>query len=204
MPHDSQLNSRHVLKRALRKHIRQQRRSLSPKQQHQAELGIARYARQCRQLWQAEHVLSYAPFQGEAAPHSLISALKPRRLYLPRITNYQQCRMQFYHAGRLSKHSNAFGIIEPRALTPPIAANQLQLALIPLVAFDRSGNRLGMGAGYYDRAFQALAHQTGNRPLLVGIAHTFQETESLQAKPWDVPLDAILTESEYIPISPNL
>ncbi len=82
--------------------------------------------------------------------------------------------------------------------------NAAQLVLVPLVAFDRNGNRMGMGAGYYDRALQALAHQTGTRPLLVGLAHAFQETTSLQAKPWDVPLDAILTDQECIPISPNL
>ncbi len=100
--------------------------------------------------------------------------------------------------------ANRFGISEPRTIATPLYANQLTLILLPLVAFDRSGNRLGMGAGYYDRALQALKHQVGTRPLLIGLAHSFQEVEKIDAQTWDVPLDAILTDLEYIPVSSKL
>ena len=71
---------------------------------------------------------------------------------------------------------------------------------MPLVAFDRCGNRIGMGAGYYDRALQSLEYQTSTRPFLLGVAHHFQELESIEARSWDVPLDAILTDQEFIQV----
>ena len=187
-------------KRALRKTIRTQRRSLSTKELRSAELGIARSARQCRPLWQAKRVLSYAPFEGEISPSTLVSQLTQADHFLPRIINYRNCAMRIYSANSIDTF-NRFGIAEPKAIGTPLAANQLDLILMPLVAFDRRGNRMGMGAGYYDRALQALSRQTSTKPLLVGLAHSFQEVEHLQAEDWDVPVDAILTEKEYIPIA---
>jgi len=67
------------------------------------------------------------------------------------------------------------------------------IVLMPLLGFDRQGSRLGQGAGYYDRA---LARQSD--PLRIGIAWSVQEFENLPADPWDMPLDAILTEAEWI------
>jgi len=65
--------------------------------------------------------------------------------------------------------------------------------LVPLVAFDDAGNRLGMGAGYYDRSF-AFRRAAPSPPLLVGVGYEFQRVPALAAQPWDVPLDAVLTE----------
>lgn len=190
-------------KHSLRKLIRRQRRSLSWQQRHTGELGLAQSARQCRQLWQASRVLSYAPFEGEISPKSLVQQLKPNQLFLPKIISYRKCDMRIYSANSLDT-DNQFGIAEPKALGSPLAINALDLILVPLVAFDRAGNRLGMGAGYYDRALQSLGHQTSTKPLLIGMAHGFQEVDRIDAEPWDIPVDAILTESEYIPIAAKL
>lgn len=106
--------------------------------------------------------------------------------------------MHFYPATAL-KSRNRFGILEPAAIGAPMPAKQFDVVLVPLVAFDRAGNRLGMGAGFYDRA---MAFRLNNpktlRPLLVGLAHHFQEVNSLNAQAWDVPLDVILTDRELI------
>ena len=67
------------------------------------------------------------------------------------------------------------------------------IILTPLVGFDRAGNRLGQGAGHYDRAF--AAHPQAIR---VGIAWSMQEVDALSADPWDVPLHHIATEKEWI------
>ena len=66
--------------------------------------------------------------------------------------------------------------------------------LVPLSAFDRAGQRIGYGAGHYDRAIDRL-HQKGLNPRLIGIAFDCQEVPSVPAEPHDVRLDAILTES---------
>ncbi|QKV20439.1 5-formyltetrahydrofolate cyclo-ligase [Oricola thermophila] len=68
-----------------------------------------------------------------------------------------------------------------------------RLMLVPLSAFDARGNRIGYGAGHYDRAIARLADR-GMKPRLVGVAFRCQEVESVPAEPHDVPLDAILTE----------
>jgi len=106
--------------------------------------------------------------------------------------------MRFYSAKKVSTF-NKYGIEEPEAISPSKTANAFDLLLVPLVAFDRSGTRVGMGAGYYDRALAALSHQS-SKPFLVGLAHHFQEVKSLKREPWDVPLDAILTDHEFIQI----
>lgn len=91
---------------------------------------------------------------------------------------------------------NRYGIHEPlfdpRSLIP---TRMLDLILTPLVAFDRQGNRLGMGKGYYDQTLAGL-HRQWRRPTLLGMAHSFQEIDALAPEAWDIPLDGILTEKE--------
>ncbi len=71
--------------------------------------------------------------------------------------------------------------------------------LLPLLGFDRRGGRLGMGGGYYDRAF-AFRRDRPAPPRLVGIGFACQELPDLAAESWDVALDAVATEAAYLPI----
>lgn len=91
---------------------------------------------------------------------------------------------------------NRFGIPEPVVLARDLVrAQQLDLVLLPLVGFDESGNRLGMGGGFYDRSLSFLRNRKiWRKPNLVGIAHDFQRVDSLEAKPWDMPLEAVITD----------
>ena len=95
--------------------------------------------------------------------------------------------------------ANVFGINEPKPHKPRLTAKHFDAVLMPLVAFDRNGNRLGMGAGFYDRSF-AFRNQTAQlkRPLLIGLAHHSQEANSIISDSWDVTLDAIITDRELI------
>ncbi|MFJ6328048.1 MULTISPECIES: 5-formyltetrahydrofolate cyclo-ligase [unclassified Rhizobium] len=77
---------------------------------------------------------------------------------------------------------------------PEAAVLDPGVMLIPLSAFDKTGHRIGYGAGYYDRAITRL-HEKGLNPRLIGIAFDCQEVPSVPAEPHDVRLDAILTES---------
>jgi 5-formyltetrahydrofolate cyclo-ligase len=76
----------------------------------------------------------------------------------------------------------------------------IDVVVLPVVGFDRRGNRLGMGAGYYDRALRRRqdAARAWRRPLLVGVAFACQELPAIPASPWDVPLDLIVTERGII------
>jgi 5-formyltetrahydrofolate cyclo-ligase len=104
---------------------------------------------------------------------------------------------------------NRFGIPEPArpcggpgrkgsrggASRRRVPATSLDLVLAPLVGFDGAGNRLGMGGGYYDRTFSYLRERRiWHRPLLVGVAYELQRVHALAPRPWDVPLDGIVTE----------
>ena len=68
---------------------------------------------------------------------------------------------------------------------------QHDVVLVPLVAFDETGQRLGQGGGFYDRAIAAAG---ASRPLLIGVAHAFQQVRSVPVEAWDMPLDAVVTE----------
>jgi 5-formyltetrahydrofolate cyclo-ligase len=91
---------------------------------------------------------------------------------------------------------NRFGIPEPalrhRRIALPWA---LDLILVPLVGFDVQCRRLGMGGGFYDRTLAYLRQRRyWRRPRLVGLAHECQRVERLDSRPWDVPLDMVVTE----------
>ena len=83
-----------------------------------------------------------------------------------------------------------FGLHQPPADAAALAPD---IILTPLVGFDRHGNRIGQGAGYYDRAF--LAHPDAWR---IGIALAIQEVDALTPDAWDVPLHAIATDKDWI------
>ena len=96
---------------------------------------------------------------------------------------------------------NRFGIPEPREATT-LPAEEMDLVLLPLLAFDARGNRLGTGGGWYDTTFSFLREQPRPaRPLLVGVGYAFQQVDALPAESWDVPLDFIATDTALIDCS---
>jgi 5-formyltetrahydrofolate cyclo-ligase len=75
----------------------------------------------------------------------------------------------------------------------------MDLILLPLVAFDEKGNRMGMGGGFYDRSL-ANIQQQNQRTQLIGLAHEIQKTDQLVVQSWDIPLHAIATEDRLYQI----
>jgi len=86
-----------------------------------------------------------------------------------------------------------FGIHEPREGLN-VDPMSLSVVLVPLVAADRKCNRLGHGAGFYDRTFAGLITDRSSGPLFIGLCHDLQVVDSLTAREWDVPLDILVTE----------
>jgi 5-formyltetrahydrofolate cyclo-ligase len=87
-------------------------------------------------------------------------------------------------------------------LHAPSAENDIlepDLVIVPLLAFDRDGVRLGQGGGYYDRALEAL--KARREVFVLGLGYSGQETANLPREPHDQALDAILTEKEYIAVN---
>jgi 5-formyltetrahydrofolate cyclo-ligase len=86
-------------------------------------------------------------------------------------------------------------ILEPRhGLHRSIDPRRLDVILLPLVAFDARGWRLGFGAGFYDRKLSFLRRRFVHKPILIGIGYELQRVPPQVPSPWDVLLDAVVTE----------
>ena len=129
------------------------------------------------------------------------------RLYVPRVVGLRRGVMTFvpYERGAMLE-PNRWGIDEP-VVAPwqRVSALQLDTVLVPVLGFDARCHRLGMGAGFYDRALRRRrdAAQAFRRPRLVGIAYAVQEVERIDPAPWDVALDVVVTERGVVHPSPH-
>ncbi len=191
----------------LRLSMRQQRQQLSSDRQTAASLGAKLTLETLPQYQESQNVAAYLASDGELdlSPCLELIHKSGKQCFLPRITSKTTMEFHAYCAGD-DLLDNQYGIAEPKESAPTIAATQLELVLLPLVGFSRSGARLGMGGGFYDRYFAFKAQQSSNpshdtqKPFLIGIAHSLQEIEQLPVESWDIPLCGILTEKEYIPV----
>jgi 5-formyltetrahydrofolate cyclo-ligase len=182
----------------LRQRIRKQRASLSARTRSQAAQAVSRRLAGLGRFQRTRSVAAYIAQRGEMDPKPLVQAslYRGKRIYLPVLHPFFHSRLQFCELrSNTILRPNRFGIPEPRTHTACLKSNRrLDLVLVPLVAFDRQGHRLGMGGGYYDRSFAYRRHTYRNRPLLIGLAYEFQFVETLPHEPWDVRLDAVVTE----------
>ena len=147
------------------------------------------------------HVAGYWAVAGEMPLHAVYASLRAReQIYLLPLTDADHTlRFAAWQAGAALRN-NRYGIPEPDApTTAQVSPDELDLVLLPLLGFDRRGNRLGSGGGYYDRSFAFLRSMARPaRPVLVGIGYHFQEVAELIPESWDVKLDFIVTERELI------
>lgn len=185
--------------------MRRQRAALTPKVQRLYAQQMLQQLRKQRIFRSARHIALYLPVRGEADPRDLKKYAWPhQKFYLPVLSPLPNEGLWFIH---WHQHTcfrlNCFRIPEPYPQhCHQRGVRQLDLVIMPLVAFDQSGNRLGMGGGFYDRTFAFKRLQTYHpRPYLVGYAYAFQQVALLQSQPWDVPLDAVVTESAYTPFN---
>jgi len=183
----------------LRAQMRARRRSLPAAERAAASRQFAKIMQRARLLQPGRRVAVYLAHNHEADPRVLVQLARRNRceLYLPAITDYRRSRMEFLHyRADATLRANRYGIAEPdRKLARRISVKRLDLIVVPLVAVDRHGTRLGSGAGFYDRCLHHLrAGRRWRRPKLIGLGYEFQRVTPLAAQPWDVPLDALVTQ----------
>lgn len=184
-------------KKALRRCIRRRRRSLSVDDARRAAAQVAAVLSRLNVFMAARRIAVFLPNDGEIDLGPAMRHHAGKQYYLPVVPSPGRRRMGFAPVGpKTAYRKNRYGIAEPDVpVSALITARQLDLALVPLVAFDRQGRRLGMGGGYYDATFSFLASRScWFQPGMVGVAFAFQEVPHIAPDPWDIPLSAVVTE----------
>ena len=186
----------------MRRECRAKRRALLPREQGIHARAACRTLLGIGVLRAQRRVSAYFAIDGELDPEPLCARMHEMNLEVvfPVIGKRREQRVM--HFRRLTPGQNLelnrVGIWEPANSQRPVPGWSVSMMLVPLVAFDALGTRLGMGGGYYDAY---LARLGPRRPLLVGYAHECQRVESIPRAPWDVPLDAVATERAIYLIS---
>ena len=177
-------------KHAIRQRLRERRRALSADAVETAGRTVAAQCLALRPYNEAVAVIGYIADENEV-PTTLVleeAARSGRKLYLPRSAGgVVRCRLgESLAVGR-------GGVREPLRGVPEYPETPA-VALVPLVAWDRYGGRLGRGGGFYDRLFAELMSGITR----VGLAFEFQEYAELPRDPWDVSLDYVITERRVV------
>lgn len=193
-------------KQQIRSAIRRQRQSLTAARQRQNSKQLANQIARQGFFLRSRRIALYLANDGEINPNSLLHLAHAagKKIYLPVLHPFSHNRLHFLpHTPGQTLKLNRFGIGEPPLQgAKPAPSWSLDAVFFPLVAFDRDGNRLGMGGGFYDRTFARSPRCHHFRPLLIGLAHSFQEVDSLPRESWDIPLDAIATENHVLLLNP--
>lgn len=191
----------------LRARMSVRRNELGARQRVEAAAGVLRSLATLPEFMTDANVAGYWAVRGELPLNLAVAALRRRdqHYFLPVLGEARQLHFaELLDPANL--RSNRFGIPEPDVPAEALrAASDMEVVLLPLLAFDRHGHRLGTGGGWYDTTF-AFRHDAPKpaHPLLVGIGYAFQEVDAVPNEPWDVPLDYIATDEELIACAPTV
>lgn len=185
----------------LRARMSVRRNELDAKQRIAAAAGVLDSLESLPEFMTDAKVAGYWAVRGELPLNLAVASLTRReqQYFLPVLGQARQLRFAEYREGTRLQ-GNRFGIPEPEVPTEALqTAGDMDVILLPLLAFDRKGHRLGTGGGWYDSSLAFLGNEPRPaRPLLVGIGYGFQEVETVSIEPWDVDLDYVATDAELI------
>ncbi|MBL0028989.1 MAG: 5-formyltetrahydrofolate cyclo-ligase [Rhodanobacteraceae bacterium] len=189
----------------LRDRMRERRMALSPAERIAAARGVGEQLEHLPEFLTDLRIGAYWAVRGELPlSHALPSLFRRGQIvFLPVLGADQRLRFAPWLPGQ-DLAANRYGIPEPEQnAANAVDPHALDVVLVPLLAFDRRGHRLGSGGGWYDRSFAFLADLP--RPahcVLVGVGYAFQEVPMLPVEAHDVRLDFIATERELIDCIP--
>lgn len=189
----AQAGDTYTRKQALRRELRARRLLVSGPCSRRASRQAARHALALLRALRARRVCVYLDYGSELPTGALIAALRRAGVHVavPRILGPGTMRFEWLrHDAALRR--NRYGIAEPARHGARVRRAELDAIILPLLGFDARGARLGTGGGYYDRWL--ARPRIGRRPCYLGYAYAIQQVDRLPRDPWDVPLDAVITE----------
>lgn len=186
-------------KQRLRRIAKERLAALSPDERRSAGSAIDRLVWTVSEIARARVLLVFADLPTEVPTDAIAAEARSRGITV----TYPRClpqtrEMALHHVASAEEllDDGAHGIREPRESCPMVRLEEIDAALVPGLAWDRAGGRLGRGAGYYDRLFASPEW----RGFRCGLFFAAQEVGDIPVDPWDVPLDAVVTEEGVLRI----
>ena len=182
-------------KAALRQRIRAAAARLGAAERETAAQSLCRVLEQQPCWQQARLILAFMPMPVEVNVLPVLARARQagKRLALPRFRpvhkDYEICEVGDWAA---DLQIGAFNISEPAAHCPTVALHELDFALVPGLAFDRAGRRLGRGKGFFDRLLAEV------RGIKCGVAFDWQIVEAVPVEPHDIALDCLVTPTQWL------
>lgn len=183
------------MKEKIRKEMKEKRRKLSKEENRKKSKEIKERLFSLKEYRDAETVLFYVSYNGEVFTHDMIKeSLKEKKVVVP-ISNKEDCSLSLSELKNWNDlETSSYGILEPKKdCVKEVSINDIDLIIVPGVAFDCKGNRMGHGKGYYDRL---LANK--KQIPAVGLAFEFQIVKNIPTDSNDKPVDLIITEDRII------
>jgi 5-formyltetrahydrofolate cyclo-ligase len=198
-------------KQLIRQMMYQKRKALSSKERKLASKSATKLLMTSKIFLKSIHIACYVAKDAEMDLYAMIEKIWDlnKHCYLPVLYPKQSGQMLFIeHLPQDELITNRFGIKEPQFQKEKvIETKNLDLVIVPTVAFDIKGHRIGRGGGYYDNAFQFLTRTLVlKKPFLCGLAYKFQQIPEIISRKEDIRLHAVVTESEIIMLGsdPNM
>ena len=183
----------------IRAAAKRRRAQLTSKQNQEASNKIAERIFATALFRNSSNIACYISLETEVSTQPIIKRAwqQKKRVFAPIVKkNFFLQFREFTDESDL--FTNNIGLREPKH-GRPARSDELDLVIVPLVAFDLERNRIGMGGGYYDRAFSFLESGTENtKPALIGLGFDCQQVRKIRPNPWDIRLFRIFTETAEI------
>jgi len=173
-------------KKSLRKKIREQKRAMTPEQIQQISEKLGELFRASEQYRNAKTIYGYLPYNQEVRTVPMLQRAldEGKKVAVPKVYGDE---MRFIYLNDLNRvEKSDYGIPEPIE-DGPVADDETALVLMPGLAFDKEGHRIGYGGGYYDKFLAAEpTHPT------LALCYEFQMVEQLPTEEFDIPVDCVI------------
>lgn len=181
-------------KASIRSKVRAVKALLTHRERQQAAERVWQLLESTAAFMVADRILLYHSLDDELDTRAFLAKWHGRKhFFLPRVNGVNLDLLPFHPD---SLQQGAYRIMEPEgAATVPL--EEMELIIVPGVAYDTAGHRVGRGKGFYDRLL------ADSRATKIGVGYDFQVVDDIDCEPHDVPVDIVITESRFITVRPR-